>query len=65
MKSIDRLSRDYALAPSARTSRRKTVISRQQGPVWPNRGNSFWLSNKEGVWYLCTWAPEVYRVAPR
>jgi hypothetical protein len=32
--------------------------------VWPNRGNSFWLSRKAGAWYLSTWLPVGYRVPP-
>ncbi len=38
------------------------VVSTQEGPAWPNRGNSFWLSRKEGSWYLSTWLPTGYRV---
>ncbi len=38
------------------------VVSSQQGPVWPDRGNSFWLSQKQGSWYLSTWAPVAYKV---
>src|SRR5262245_11538029 len=38
------------------------VVSCQEGPVWPNRGNSFWLSRKQGTWYLSTWLPAGYRV---
>jgi hypothetical protein len=38
------------------------IVSAQQGPVWPNRGNSFWLSRKQGTWYLSTWLPAGYRV---
>ena len=38
------------------------VVSCQEGPVWPNRGNSFWLSRKQGIWYLSTWLPAGYRV---
>jgi hypothetical protein len=40
------------------------VVSSQQGPVWPNRGNSFWLSRKHGTWYLSTWSPAGYQVPP-
>ena len=40
------------------------VVSAPQGPVWPNRGNSFWLSMQGGVWYLGTWLPACYRVPP-
>lgn len=38
------------------------IVSAQQGPVWPNRGNSFLLSHREGLWYLSTWSPVHYRV---
>ena len=38
------------------------IVSARPGPVWPDRGNSFWLSHKEGLWYLTTWAPVHYRV---
>jgi len=38
------------------------IVSAQSGPAWPNRGNSFWLSHKEGLWYLTTWSPVHYRV---
>ena len=38
------------------------IVSAQDGPVWPNRGNSFWLSHHEGFWYLSTWLPAGYRV---
>ena len=40
------------------------IVSAQAGPAWPNRGNSFWLSRKEGAWYLSTWLPVGYRVPP-
>jgi len=38
------------------------IISSQDGPVWPDRGNSFWVSHRDGTWYLSTWAPVGYRV---
>lgn len=38
------------------------IVSAQQGAVWPDRGNSFSLSNREGLWYLSTWSPVHYRV---
>lgn len=38
------------------------VVSRQVGPIWPNQGNSFWVTNIAGRWYLFTWAPVGYRV---
>lgn len=38
------------------------IVSPQQGPAWPNKGNSFWLSFNQGLWYLSTWLPAYYRV---
>lgn len=38
------------------------VISRQLGSIWPDRGNSFWVTHVEGCWYLFTWSPVGYRV---
>src|SRR6266853_44221 len=38
------------------------IVSSQVGPVYPNRGNSFWLSRKKGLWYLSTWLPAGYSV---
>jgi hypothetical protein len=40
------------------------VVSRQVGPVWPDRGNSFWVTNLADGWYVFTWAPVGYRVPP-
>ena len=40
------------------------IVCAQQGPVWQNRGNSFWLSHIQGTWYLSTWSPVCYRVPP-
>jgi hypothetical protein len=40
------------------------IVSAQQGPMWPNRGNSFVVSHREGVWYLSTWLPAYYRLPP-
>jgi len=55
-----------ALAAAGLTAQRRRpdqlVVSAQAGPVWPNRGNSFWLSQNQGVWYLSTWLPACYRV---
>jgi len=38
------------------------IVSAQERPAWPNRGNSFWLSYNQGLWYLSTWLPACYRV---
>jgi hypothetical protein len=43
-------------------SANQLVVSTQRGPVWPNRGNSFWLSLQRGAWYLSTWLPACYRI---
>jgi hypothetical protein len=55
-----------ALAAAGLTAQRsrpdQLIVSAQQGPVLPNRGNSFWLSQNQGVWYLSTWLPACYRV---
>jgi len=45
-----------------RTRPDQLIVSAQKGPVWPNRGNSFWLSYNQGIWYLSTWLPACYRV---
>lgn len=36
------------------------VISTQVGPVWPDYGNSFWVTHAGGKWHLFTWAPVGY-----
>ncbi len=38
------------------------VVSAQEGAVWPDRGNSFWLSLQNGACYLGTWSPACYRI---
>jgi hypothetical protein len=38
------------------------VVSGQVGPIWPNRGNSFWVTYTGGRCYLFTWAPTGYHV---
>ena len=43
-------------------SEHQLVISRQTGPVWPDAGNSFWITWKLGTWYLCTWSPICYQL---
>jgi hypothetical protein len=44
------------------SNHRQLVVSRQVGPVWPDRGNSFWLSHSRGIWHLCTWSSVCYEV---
>jgi hypothetical protein len=36
------------------------VVSQQMGPIWPDRGNSFWVTKVAGRWYLFTWVPIGY-----
>ena len=38
------------------------VVSSQDGPAWPDRGNSFCLSRQGATWYLSTWLPACCRV---
>src|SRR5262249_25755405 len=38
------------------------VVSAQVGPVWPDRGNSFWVTHAGGQWHLFTWSPVGYCV---
>jgi hypothetical protein len=40
----------------------RLIVSRHPGPVTPDQGNSFWLCQLAGHWYVCTWAPRYYRV---
>lgn len=53
--------RDRGLS-SYRQHGRQIVISRQRGPAWPDRGNSFWICRLDGDWYLGTWGPSHYQV---
>jgi hypothetical protein len=66
MKTDTYDSLQEALAAVGLTGQRRSedqlIVSSQEGPVWPNRGNSFWLSQKKEVWYLSTWLPAVYRI---
>ena len=53
----------HAIGLTGQSSRsEQLIVSTQNGPVWPNRGNSFWLSCQNGTWYLGTWAPICYRI---
>lgn len=38
------------------------VVSAQVGPVWPDRGNSFWVAHAGGRWHLFMWSPAGYRL---
>jgi hypothetical protein len=43
-------------------TRGQMVLSRQMGPIWPDDGNSFWVTRTGNSWYLFTWSPVGYRV---
>jgi hypothetical protein len=52
-----------AVGIASRQSRHdQLIVSTQVGPVWPNAGNSFWLSYQKHGWYLSTWLPACYRI---
>ncbi|SRR5258705_6076005 len=52
-----------ALGLTAQQSRPgQLIVSTQNGPIWPNKGNSFSLSHYQGIWYLSTWSPVYYRI---
>jgi hypothetical protein len=38
------------------------VVSNQSGAIWPDRGNSFWVTQFDGAWYLFTWNSVGYAV---
>jgi hypothetical protein len=38
------------------------VISRQEEPVWPDDGNSFWVTRAGGEWHLFTWTQKAYSI---
>lgn len=42
--------------------RHQITVSVQEGAIWPDRGNSFWVTNATGGWHLFTWSPIGYRV---
>jgi len=66
MKQDPYESLEKALATSGLIGQRRSedqlIVSSQEGPPWPDRGNSFWLSHKEGAWYLSTWFSVGYRI---
>jgi hypothetical protein len=40
----------------------QVVVSKQEGEVFPDKGNSFWITCDESEYFLCTWSPVCYRV---
>lgn len=41
------------------------TLSWQSGNIWPDKGNSFWVTYATGVWHLVTWSPIGYYVPPQ
>ncbi len=66
MQSDPYIALTKALAAAGLAAQRsrpeQLIVSAQQGSVWPNERNNFWLSQNQGVWYLSTWLPACYRV---
>jgi hypothetical protein len=42
--------------------RHQITISVQDRAIWPNAGNSFWITVATGAWHLFTWTPVGYRI---
>lgn len=40
------------------------TVSSQTGPIWPDRGNTFWLTLATGSWCLFTWGGLGYAIPP-
>jgi len=43
-------------------NRHQITVSNQDHDIWPNCGNSFWITVATGSWHLFTWLPVGYRV---
>ena len=37
------------------------LVVSNENPAWPG-SNSFWVTKKDQVWFLGTWAPAIYRI---
>ena len=46
-------------------SRHQIAVSVQDGAIWPDHGNSFWITCATGSWHLFTWSPIGYEVSDR
>lgn len=42
--------------------RHQITVSVQDRAIWPDAGNSFWITMATGSWYLFTWSPAGYRI---
>ena len=43
-------------------SRHQVTVSIQDGSIWPDRGNSFWITYATGNWNLFTWLDHGYEI---
>ncbi|MFT5302838.1 MAG: hypothetical protein ACI814_003655 [Mariniblastus sp.] len=43
-------------------SRHQVSVSIQDGSIWPDRGNSFWITCATGEWNLFTWLGRGYEI---
>jgi hypothetical protein len=41
-------------------SRHQISVSTQDGPIWPDRGNSFWITCAPGDWFIFPWYSNGY-----
>lgn len=39
------------------------TVSTQTGPIWPDAGNSFWVTHATGEWTIFSWSPVGYSIA--
>ncbi|MCC9603739.1 hypothetical protein LOC67_24580 [Stieleria sp. JC731] len=46
------------------SGRHQVTVSVQDREIWPDSGNSFWITVATGYWCLFTWAPVGYRIPP-
>ncbi|MEM1069046.1 MAG: hypothetical protein AAGI63_09135 [Planctomycetota bacterium] len=44
--------------------RHQIAVSVQDRAIWPEAGNSFWITVATGKWHLFTWSPIGYRIPP-
>lgn len=42
--------------------RHQITVSAQDRSIWPDAGNSFWITIAAGTWCLFTWMPVGYRI---
>jgi hypothetical protein len=42
--------------------RHQITVSTQKGPIWPDRGNSFWITCAPGSWFIFPWFSDGYAI---